>query len=271
MNALICPKCGEELSKTERTYTCPNRHSYDEAASGYVNLLLCEQMNTKLPGDNKLMVNSRRDFLNKGYYEPLALKLCEAAKKYTSDGGTLLDAGCGEGYYTHFMARNLDPKIKIMGTDISKTAVNAAAKRFKGDALLFVSSIFHLPVKDGCADTLTTLFAPFCREEYSRVLKKGGVMIMVIPSKRHLFGLKEAIYDEPYENEVKDFDIDGFSLVEHIPVRETITLSSGDDIAALFMMTPYYYKTGRKEQERLAALTELTTEIGFEVLCYRKL
>lgn len=271
--AYICPKCGEQLEKKDNSLVCSAGHTYDIARSGYVNLLLSESMNTKLPGDNKLMVNARRDFLGKGFYSVLMESFCDAVKKYAAENSVILDAGCGEGYYTVNMAKAL-PDALIMGTDISKTAVDAAAKRSRAehrDNVFFsVSSVFHMPVKSGSCNMLTTLFAPYCGEEFLRVLKNEGIMIMVIPSERHLWQLKQAVYDTPYLNEVKDFALEGFDLEEHIPVRSEITLDNNMDILNLFSMTPYYYKTSEEGQRRLAALVKLTTEIGFEILVYRK-
>ncbi len=269
----ICPKCGGSLSLNGSSYLCENRHTYDIARSGYVNFLLSDRMNSKLPGDNKLMVNARKSFLSKGYYGKLMENFCNTVKKYAPEGAVILDAGCGEGYYTVNMAKAVADSF-IMGTDISKTAVDAAARRGKSEScvnLLFsVSSVFGLPVKSESCDMLTTLFAPYCDEEFKRVLKKGGIMIMVIPSERHLIQLKEAVYDNPYLNEVKDFQLEGFTLAEHINVTDKISLDSTEDILNLFSMTPYYYKTGEEGHRKLSQLTSLETEIGFEILVYSK-
>jgi len=265
---LICPKCKEKLNIEGRTYTCVNRHCYDTAKSGYVNLLLANQMNSALPGDNKLMVQARKAFLDKGYYAPLAEALCRAVSEYASKGCKILDAGCGEGYYTEKIAVAC-PDTEIVGIDISKNAADYAARRTK--AVKFaVGSVFHLPVADGSCDVLTTLFAPYCGEEFQRVLKDNGIMIMVIPAERHLWQLKCAVCDEPYLNEVKDFALDGFELLKRETVTGEIDLPCNEDITALFAMTPYYYKTSAEGQQRLSEINTLTTEIGFEVLVYKK-
>lgn len=266
---LICPKCGEKLNIDGKSYVCSNRHCYDTAKSGYVNLLLANQMNSALPGDNKLMVQARKSFLDKGYYEPLAKALCRTVSEYASEGCKILDAGCGEGYYTEKIAEAC-PDAEIVGIDISKNAADYAARRTK--AVKFaVGSVFHLPVADESCDVLTTLFAPYCGEEFLRVLKKDGVMIMVIPAERHLWQLKCAVYDKPYLNEVKDFALQGFELVGNEAVSDEITMPCTEDITALFSMTPYYYKTGVEGQQRLEMLNALTTEIAFEILVYKKI
>jgi 23S rRNA (guanine745-N1)-methyltransferase len=269
----ICPKCGGKIVRNGGSFVCDNRHSYDTAKSGYVNLLLSNQMNTKLPGDNKLMVNARRSFLGKGYYAALAEKFCETVKKHAPENALILDAGCGEGYYTVNAAKAL-PSALIMGTDISKAAVDAAAKHASAEkvtnTLFSVSSIFHMPVESCSCDMLFSLFAPYCRDEFTRVLKNGGIMIMVIPSENHLWELKKAIYDEPYKNDVKGFEEDGFVFKESIKVTDRISMDNSQDIQDLFSMTPYYYKTSEEGHRRLDALNALETEIGFYILVYGK-
>lgn len=272
-HSYICPKCCRSLCFENGSFKCGENHSYDTARSGYVNLLLSNQMNTKLPGDNKLMVNARKSFLGKGYYKILTGAFSEAVSLYKTPGGLVLDAGCGEGIYTVSAAKAVTD-MDFMGLDISKAAVDAAAKRAKSEALtnaLFsVGSVFHLPVESGSCDMVTTLFAPWCGTEFLRVLKNKGTLILVIPGKNHLKQLKSAVYDKPYLNEPKDGIPEGFTLIEKIPLHSQILIDSGEDIKNLFLMTPYYYKTSEEGHKRLEALESLETEIEFEILIYRK-
>lgn len=271
MRILMCPVCGERLDISGKSYVCPKKHSFDIAKSGYVNLLLSRHTGKAVHGDNKLMVQARRCFLDKGYYAPLKDMLCQKVKEYLADDGTLLDAGCGEGYYTSAVSdylKSVGKNAYISGIDISKTAADYAAKRCKNVSFA-AASIFHIPVADGSCDMLITLFAPYCGEEFKRVLKKDGIMIMVIPSENHLWELKQAIYDTPYKNEVKPYELKGFSLIEKQRISGRIFLDSQEDIQSLFSMTPYYYRTGKKEQERLATLRQLHTQTDFELLVYK--
>ena len=185
-----------------------------------------------------------------------------------------VDAGCGEGYYTALLYQALTDagmKPRLLGIDISKFAAEKAAKHFSGndEVQIGAASIFHMPVAEKSCDAVVTLFAPFCREEFLRVLKPGGLFVMVIPGARHLFGLKKAIYDQPYLNEVGDYAIEGMEFLRSVPVDGEIHLEGGE-IMRLFEMTPYYYKTSAEGQARAAALRALTTETSFEILLYRK-
>jgi len=266
MNYFICPVCGNKLEMNEKSYICINHHNFDRAKSGYVNLF---QGKGKVHGDNKLMVNARKNFLERGYYSHLLEALCRNVNNYTDDGNLILDAGCGEGYYTSGIYNYLDGRINMCGIDISKTAVDSASKKCRNIAYA-VSSIFNIPVADSYADMIINIFAPFCKDEFLRVLKPEGFLIMVIPSENHLWSLKKAVYDKPYRNEVKSFEIEGFRLVHREKVCRNIYLESNQDILNLFTMTPYYYKTGRTEQQRLSQLDTLDTETEFEILVYRK-
>ena len=272
MSGFICPVCREKLEAKDKSLVCRNKHTFDIAKQGYVNLLLSNQMNAKLPGDNKMMVSARRNFLNKGYYKILSEKLCDTAVRYIKNGDTVLDAGCGEGYYTQKVYESLLEKgiqTDMLGIDISKNALAAAGKR--SDRISWaVASIFHIPAADCSCNAVITLFAPYCGEEFQRRLKQGGIMTMVIPGEKHLWSLKKAVYDKPYLNEVKDYALDGFKLIEKEKISGEIFLPCNEDIANLFTMTPYYYKTSEEGQRRLNSLSELTTEIEFEILTYRK-
>ena len=155
------------------------------------------------------------------------------------------------------------------GIDISKAALQEAARRETGTEWA-VASCFHLPVAAQSVDLLLSVFAPYCGEEFRRVLKPRGRLLMVIPLENHLYGLKEAIYEKPYRNTVKPFELEGFTLVQKQELRYAITLTSHEEIQNLFMMTHYYYKTGAADQQKLALREWLTTPVEFAVLCYQR-
>lgn len=268
MCSFCCPVCSLPLTESERTYACANAHSFDKAKNGYVNLLTHASRPAGNHGDNRDMVRARRDFLDKGFYAPLQQKIAALVQKYLLPGGVLLDSGCGEGYYTA-AAAEAAPQATILGIDISKDAARLAAKRCK-NAKIAVASAFHLPIADNSVDMLLEVFSPYCATEFDRVLKPGGIFIEAIPGKNHLFALKQAVYDAPYLNQVDKFERPGCTLLEVQEVSTEIHLSSKTDIQNLFLMTPYYYKTGKKEQARLAALETLDTQIEFLLPVYRK-
>ena len=145
-----------------------------------------------------------------------------------------------------------------------------SAARSKGMELA-VASVFSLPMADGAADAVVSVFAPCADGEFSRVVKRGGTLIRVIPTEQHLFGLKAAIYREPRPNKPERAEVDGFVLRQRQEIGDRRVIDRPDDIRYLFEMTPYFYKTGQEDQERLLSRSQLETEIAFAILTYEKL
>lgn len=265
-----CPACSGALEKREHALVCPKGHSYDLARQGYVHLLPVKQMHAKVPGDTKQMVDARRQFLALGHYDAFRDELKCLTEQYLPAGGTILDAGCGEGFYTAALLEAAQTvNGTVTGVDISKFAVKAAAGKYKGIDFA-VASLFHIPCMAESVDVLTDVFAPIVPEEFLRVLKHGGIMILTVPGARHLYGMKEVLYTAPYENEEHDTAYEGFEYLGRKSVQRQITVEGKENIEALFSMTPYYWKTDVAGGERLRALDTLETEIKFDFLVYRK-
>lgn len=270
MGALICPVCGGALTEEPSRFLCPKGHSFDRARSGYVNLLLSSSQGRH--GDDKLMVRARREFLERGYYDRLSEAVCAAAVEAAPRECTLLDAGCGEGKYTLDVSRALAAAGKsaaILGADISKDALAYAAKRLPG-ATFAVASSAHLPMADASADIVLNIFSPLAAEEFARVLRPSGTLVRVWPLARHLWEFKALIYERPYENPPTPLAVPGFTLTDTREVRYAIHLSDGEDVMRLFRMTPYYYKTGKADQEKAAAAERLDVTLEFGIAVYRR-
>ena len=101
------------------------------------------------------------------------------------------------------------------------------------------------------------------------MLRPGGHLVYAVPTARHLYGLKEVLYDHPYENEVKAPAYEGFTFVRSVEAAAQLTLT-GDAVQQLFAMTPYYWNTPADGAARLQTCKSLTTEIGFRYLVYQK-
>lgn len=270
----ICPKCSQKLNRNENSYKCELGHSYDIASAGYVNLILSSKKST-VHGDNKEMIDARRRFLSLGHYGAIPNILFDLIRTHTgvSDNINILDAGCGEGYYTGALAEKYASNsilADIYGIDVSKDAILPAAKRYKSINFA-VASVNALPFVSESFDVVLSLFAPLAEKEFYRVLKNGGIFITVSPSPGHLFGLKEKIYDTPYLNPVTTFEPEILTKIDEKIHSENIHLSSQNEIQDLFKMTPYYYNTGKKDIEKLSLISELDTEIGFVFGVYKKL
>lgn len=273
MSIFACPVCGERLIPHEKTFDCPNGHSYDLASEGYVYLLPPNKKHSKMPGDDKEMVASRRSFLESGEYRLFSDALNQLSYQYSNhEKPVILDAGCGEGYYTGRLAESLSRhsvSAELYGFDISKFAVKAAAKKYKNISFA-VGSMFGIPVLSESADLVTNVFAPIVPDELNRVTKPGGILILAVPGERHLFGLKKILYENPYENEHRETEYPGFRFLERVPMCGQIHTSDPEMIQSLFTMTPYYWKTPKEGCEKLKETQSLETEIEFDFLIYQK-
>ncbi len=249
----------------DKSLKCKSNHCFDRAKSGYINLLSGKGGNH---GDPKEMVLARKSFLDKGYYEPLRDDIANTVADITPKNGTVLDCGCGECYYTHKIGELLS-EAHIMGIDVSKDAVNYGARRMPACDLA-VASVYAMPVADSSVDTAVSIFAPCALEEFIRVLKPGGHLVMAIGAQNHLWSLKKAVYDIPYKNETSDYSMEGFEFIGKKELKYTVDLTSTEDIKNLFSMTPYYHKTSPADIAKLDNLSSLTTEIEFEILIYKK-
>ena len=263
---LICPNCGQQLNKAERFYVCPNRHSFDIARQGYVNLLTVTQKHSLNPGDTRQQVLSRRAFLEAGFYEPVLQTLKDTAKKLEIRG-PILDVGCGEGYYSARLAECLGAE--LVGFDISKEAVRCAAAKYKGHTWLTATAA-HIPVRDGSVQLVTSLFALTLPEEFARVLEPAGYYFQVLACQDHLLGLKSIIYPELKLKEKDSVpELPGFELVESVPVRFSFTVE-GSQIQNLFSMTPHVFRIGKEGAQRLNNTQRLTDTASCVLNVYRK-
>ena len=265
-----CPVCKKKLNIEATRAVCENCHSFDRARGGYYNLLLSQ--NGSCHGDNKEMVLARREFLSAGYYEPLARRVAELAAEYTPTRGTLLDAGAGEGYYTDFCERGLflrDGDSDVSAFDISKDAVREIGKKNQRISLAVAGS-YHMPISDSEFDTVINTFSPLALEETLRVLKPGGHFIMAIPGEMHLFDLKQVVYKTPYKNAVEDTALSGLELVSDESLSYVMHIENNEDVCALFMMTPYAYRTRPEDKQKIEALERLDCTADFRIFVYRK-
>lgn len=265
---LKCPVCGAEMDRDGGVLFCKGarRHAFDMASAGYVNFASAKAAGG---GDDTALIRARTAFLEKEHYAPIAAAVCEVLQTYVSAGAAVLDAGCGEGYYAAKMA---ETGHAVLGLDLSKRGVTHAAKlarRKQLDAFFCVAGIFDLPLADASMDAVVSLFAPVAEEEFLRVLKPGGVLILVGAGEEHLFSLKRVLYDTPYRNEPRaDLPARMVQLAAQ-RVRYTFT-ADNQTLQELFAMTPYFYRTPKDGVARLTQTASLDVDVDAQLLVYRK-
>ncbi|MGM9642655.1 MAG: methyltransferase domain-containing protein [Eubacteriales bacterium] len=272
---LICPICGSQLKKSGHSYVCyaqngAKRHCFDISSAGYSDL----SYRNGGSGDPKDAVRDRTLFLDRGYYEPLSDEIIRICRRYLSDGALIIDAGCGEGYYSERIAAAF-PKAYVFGVDLSKHAVHRASVRRNirngSNSFYAVSSVFALPVPDNCADFALSMFAPVAEDEIKRVLKNKGLLIIGAAGRTHLYELKSAMYDHVRLNDARADLPENMSLVDKTNVSYRIHIDSHEDIMRLFGMTPYKFRTSAESLNKLGELNVLNVEVNVDFFVYQSL
>ena len=220
------------------------------------------------PGDSKEMIAARRRFLEAGVYQPIADAVAEATLADIPPGTTThcLDAGCGEGYYLRQLVAAANQRghaLALLGLDISKWAVLAAAKQDGHTIQWVVGSNANLPVLPGTLDRVLCMFGFPVYPEFARVLKPGGLLLQVDDGPDHLRELREIIYPslKPERPAAPTAPAGFTALPAADPVRCTLSLSSPEQIADLLVMTPHLYRASAEGRARAAALESLSLTV----------
>jgi 23S rRNA (guanine745-N1)-methyltransferase len=250
-----CPICSKPLTQHQQSLLCENRHQFDYAKEGYVNLLPVQNKKSKQPGDNLEMVQARRAFFTTDHYVFLRQALVELINSYQPN--VVIDLGCGEGFYTHQFVQDTR---QVYGVDISKSAIKYAAKRYK-NVHFSVASTKQAPFASGCANVLVSVFAPIFEHEMARLCQSNGTAIIVSPGPRHLFELKKHIYDEVQLHEAVEAP-NGFELTKHTLLEEKQSIST-EVIEQLIQMTPFAWKFKESHYEALRATSHHEVTLSF--------
>ncbi|WP_070963633.1 23S rRNA (guanine(745)-N(1))-methyltransferase [Vibrio sonorensis] len=270
--AYQCPLCQQPLSLRERSLQCESNHQFDMAKEGYVNLMPAHHKRSKDPGDNKEMMQARREFLSQNHYQPMRDRVATLCSELlSSDTAHLLDIGCGEGYYTEEVNRRVTqehPLAQVYGLDISKVAIRYAAKRYKS-CHFSVASSHRLPFIDHSLDAVLRIYAPCKADELSRVIKSKGYVITVTPGARHLYQLREKIYQDVRLHNEQVEQLDGFELVKEESLNYTMSLSDGGALQ-LLQMTPFAWKANDELRTELQSATLFECEADFVIRVFQK-
>ena len=220
-----CPFCQQALFLAENSLKCKNKHSFDLAKLGYVNL--APQVKQSKAYDKSNFQN-RQLILEAGFYQPILKKLLEILSSLPQHDN-LLDIGCGEGYY----ARNLQaqlPAKRIYAFDLSKESIQLAAKSDHSLTVSwFVGDLAHIPIQDASMDMILDIFSPANYQEFQRVLRKNGLLIKVIPSSQHLQEIRSIVAEQ-----LTNTNYSNHKIIEHF--EEAFTITNSYDVAATFSL-----------------------------------
>ena len=257
--AFACPICQENLTLLETSLKCCNRHSFDLAKFGYVNLAPQIKQSANYDKEN---FQNRQQILESGFYQAIldAVSDLLASSKTTT---TILDIGCGEGFYSRKLQESHSEKT-FYAFDISKDSVQIAAKSEPNWAVnWFVGDLARLPIKDASMDILLDIFSPANYGEFRRVLSKDGILIKVIPTKNHLKEIRQKVQDQLTNKDYSNQDIKNH-FQEHFTILSSQTASltktiTAEQLQALLSMTPLLFHVDQTKID-WSQLTEITIE-----------
>jgi len=258
---LACPLDGLHLQPTGGSVRCERGHCFDFDRKGVLNLLPVQFKKSLSPGDSKEMVVARQKFLDSGTYRSIADKLLQLTDALAPT--VIFDAGCGEGYYTALLAA---PERAVIGMDISKEAINAAARRHK-DVQWLVGTNKTIPMLDHTVDCIVCLFGFPVWNEFRRVLKPGGNVLMVDPGPEHLIEMRRILYPEIREKTSVEKIVEGFTLKHQERMLQTVPPPSPELLAAQIAMTPHHFRTAPEQKQAAihAVYPQMTLDVLFSV------
>ncbi len=269
MNALSCPLCNTPLIVNHQGVGCSNRHQFDRAKEGYFNLLPVHHKHSREPGDAKVQLQSRRQFLQAGFFAPLRHHL---QGLLPTSAKSVLDIGCGEGYFTQGIAEAL-PSAQVYGMDIAKAGVRLAAKTARSTGLdshlvYAVASSFDLPVADASIDVITRIYAPSKDAELYRVMGLNGLLVIVAPGEQHLLELRRRIYREVRPHQITPIP-DGFRLIDQQALQADLVIEQPELRAALLDMTPFAWRMSAELKNSLIS-ERFVDQMDFTISLYNK-
>ena len=257
--AFACPICQENLVLIETSLKCCNRHSFDLSKFGYVNLAPQIKQSANYDKEN---FQNRQQILEAGFYQAILEAISDLLSN-SKNAKTILDIGCGEGFYSRKLQES-HPDKTFYAFDISKDSVQIAAKSELNWAVnWFVGDLARLPIKDAIMDILLDIFSPANYGEFRRVLSKDGILIKVSPTENHLKEIRQQIQDQltnkDYSNQdIKNHFQEHFTLLSSQTASLTKTITA-EQLQALLSMTPLLFHIDQSKID-WTDLTEITIE-----------
>ena len=257
--AFACPICQENLTLVESSLKCNNRHSFDLAKFGYVNLVPQIKQSANYDKEN---FQNRQQILEAGFYQAI-LEVVSDLLSNSKNAKTILDIGCGEGFYSRKLQETHSEKT-FYAFDISKDSVQIAAKSEPNWTVnWFVGDLARLPIKDASMDILLDIFSPANYGEFRRVLSKDGILIKVIPTENHLKEIRQKVQDQltnkDYSNQdIKNHFQENFTILSSQTASLTKTITA-EQLQTLLSMTPLLFHVDQSKID-WSQLTEITIE-----------
>lgn len=266
-NLFRCPICSSAMSidrENNRSLVCVKNHCFDFSRHGFVNFLLSHQKKSPTPGYGSEALQARRAMLALGLFDPLTSLITElihgdTSRKRTESEALLLDVGSGEGYLLSSIVSNLRqnsaPSLQAVGLDISREGIRMASQHDRSVIWCIANTTKRLPFSPGCFSVVMNILSPHNLSEFRRILRKGSLLIKVVPENKHLIELRQALYEHPREHPYSDEELvrelgTNLGSVRKHALCYTQKLSNRS-ASHLIRMTPLFWKA---KKERIAAL-----------------
>jgi 23S rRNA (guanine745-N1)-methyltransferase len=269
--ALICPVrgCGRPLGEVGGALACEARHSFDRAKGGWVNLLGPQDKRSRDPGDAREAVLARRRTAERGLHAPLLAVLGRELAKARAGAAepALLDVGCGDG----FILDAVDPGApwQRWGVDISREAIEIAARAYPACRWLVANADRRLPFADGSFQAITTITGPKNSAEFRRLLAPGGVLIVAVSAPDDQAELRAAVLGAAHDTDrgvrMRELFGSDFECVAEDEARQVVAL---DKPALADLLAGSYRGARRAARERFAVLDALTVTLSYRVMVF---
>jgi len=264
---LRCPNCFLPLTPTGTLRLgCSTGHSFDVNKRGFINLLTGAP---KFIGDSAAMLDARDAFLAAGWYEPLQAAI--RAVIVPEHPLRLLDVGCGTGYYLR-AALPAGAAALALGMDLSPAAVSRTIRSHDRIDGLVADVWSPLPVQDAAVDVILNVFAPRNAAEFHRVLRPGGLLVVVVPRPTHLQELRRAgLAVEMQADKAAHLEASlaaWFALESANHLEKTVPLSISE-VASLIGMGPSSHHSA-PEGPRPSAASVQDVTIAFDIFGFRR-
>lgn len=264
MDRFCCPICAAEMEMMEHSrLVCAANHSFDLSKSGYVNLAPQAHV-TKY---DKSLFEARTTVMNSGFFDPVLEVITRKIHTGSKEAPVILDAGCGEGSHLAAIISRLAGKASGIGIDLAKEGIAAAAKEHPG-TVWSVADLANCPFQDEKIDIILNVLSPANFAEFTRLLKKDGLCVKVVPEANYLKELRAIFYEEKVQKE--DTDPVGrfaehFDAVQTERVMYTFPLAE-NLLAPLIRMTPLTWGAGEEKVRKALQLGVPEITIDFTVI-----
>ena len=240
---LLCPvrDCRLALTRDDRRAVCPRGHSFDIARSGYLNLLQPQDRRSKDPGDTREAVAARRRLHDRGVTRPLLDAVAETIALIRGD--TVLDAGCGDGFYLGSLAR--EKGVEAHGVDISIPAIDAAARRYPECEWVVANADRVIPYADGAFSVLLSITGRMNPGEFRRVLRDGGRLLVALAAPDDLVELRSRAGEEGRDR--VDRTVEAFGPAFKLISRSRVTTPADLDAEAVHDVLVSIYRPMRAQ------------------------